>query len=47
MGGLTLTIKSNIVKEELGILYPIWSKFKNISANQGILARIPYDLTIQ
>ena len=47
MENFTLTIKTKIVKEELGALYPIWSKFNQLKANQGILARMPYDMTIQ
>ncbi|MDE6451564.1 MAG: signal peptide peptidase SppA, partial [Odoribacter sp.] len=41
---LTGNVKSRLMKEELGAFYPTWQQLKNTIRNQGILARIPYDI---
>lgn len=41
---LTGNVKARIMKEELGAFYPTWQQLKNTIHNQGLLARIPYDI---
>lgn len=41
---LTGSVKSELLKEELGAFYPTWEQLKNTLRNQGLMARIPYDL---
>ncbi|MGL5682057.1 MAG: signal peptide peptidase SppA [Marinifilaceae bacterium] len=40
----TTEIKIGMMKNELGDFYVTWDRAKNIVKNQGIMARIPYDL---
>ncbi len=42
---LTGNVKTSMLKEELGTLYPAWEQLKNTIRNQGLLARIPYDIS--
>lgn len=42
--GLTGEIKARIAKEELGAFYTTWQQLKSVVHNQGLLARIPYDI---
>ena len=44
---LTTTIKSSILKEELGIFHSTWTQIKNLPQHQGVMARMPYDIIIQ
>lgn len=44
LSGLTGEIKASIAKEELGAFYTTWQQLKNVIHNQGLLARIPYDI---
>ncbi|MDE5612196.1 MAG: signal peptide peptidase SppA [Odoribacter sp.] len=41
---LTGNVKARMMKKELGTFYPAWQQLKNATRNQGLLARIPYDL---
>lgn len=41
---LTGSIKTQIMQEELGSFYYTWQQIKNILNNQGLMARIPYDI---
>lgn len=42
--GLTGSVKTRLLKEELGDFYPTWNQIKNRIQQQGLMARIPYDL---
>lgn len=42
--GLTGEIKARMAKEELGAFYTTWQQLKSVVHNQGLLARIPYDI---
>lgn len=42
---LTGSVKARIVKDEMGPLYESWSRIKNIVNTQGLIARVPYDIT--
>lgn len=42
---LTGNIKARMVKEELGAFYTSWQQIKNAVHHQGLVARIPYDIT--
>lgn len=42
---LTGNIKARMVKEELGPFYTTWQQIKNAVHHQGLVARIPYDIT--
>lgn len=33
-----------MMKEEMGPFYETWTKIKNITSQQGLIARIPYDV---
>lgn len=41
---LTGNVKASILKAELGAFYPTWQQLKNVIHNQGLIARIPYDI---
>lgn len=41
---LTGNVKASILKAELGAFYPTWQQLKNVVHNQGLIARIPYDI---
>lgn len=41
---LTGSVKSELLKEELGAFHTTWEQLKNTLRNQGLMARIPYDL---
>ncbi|MEG2276378.1 MAG: signal peptide peptidase SppA [Odoribacter sp.] len=41
---LTGTLKVRMMKEELGPLYNTWNQLKISIGNQGLIARIPYDI---
>lgn len=41
---LTGNVKTRMMKEELGDFYPVWDQLKNRIQQQGLMARIPYDL---
>ncbi len=41
---LTGSVKTRLLKEELGDFYPTWNQIKNRIQQQGLMARIPYDL---
>ena len=43
---LTSNVKTRMMREELGAFYPTWEKMKNMVKNEGILARVPYEMTI-
>ena len=40
----TTEVKARLLKEELGTFYTTWEQMKNKVENQGLLARIPYDI---
>lgn len=40
----TGSVKAKIMKEELGTFYTTWEQMKNIVQNQGLMARMPFDL---
>ena len=40
----TTEVKVRLLKEELGTFYTTWEQMKNKVENQGLLARIPYDI---
>lgn len=40
----TTEVKARLLKEELGTFYTTWKQMKNRIGNQGLLARIPYDI---
>ena len=42
--GLTGSVKTRLLKEELGDFSPTWNQIKNRIQQQGLKARIPYDL---
>lgn len=42
---LTGNLKARMVKEELGSFYTTWQQIKNAVHHQGLMARIPYDIT--
>lgn len=41
---LTGNVKASILKAELGAFYPTWQQLKNVVHNQGLIARLPYDI---
>lgn len=41
---LTGSVKMRMMKEEMGPFYETWTKIKNITSQQGLIARIPYDV---
>lgn len=41
---LTDNVKARIMKEEMGSFYSTWQQIKNGIHNQGLVARIPYDI---
>lgn len=41
---MTGNIKARLLKAELGNFYNSWEQLKNMVQNQGLMARIPYDL---
>lgn len=43
---LTGGVKMRMMKEELGSFYTTWQQLKNTIGKQGLLARIPYDITL-
>lgn len=43
----TGSVKTKILKKEMGEFYPIWTQFKDLKLNQGVLARMPYDIILQ
>lgn len=44
LNSLTGSIKMRMMKEEMGAFYETWAKIKNITEQQGLIARIPYDI---
>lgn len=44
LNSLTGSIKMRMMKEEMGAFYEIWAKIKNTTEQQGLIARIPYDI---
>lgn len=44
LNSLTGSIKMRMMKEEMGAFYETWVKIKNITEQQGLIARIPYDI---
>lgn len=44
LNSLTGSIKMRMMKEEMGAFYETWAKIKNITNQQGLIARIPYDI---
>lgn len=44
LNSLTGSIKMRMIKEEMGAFYETWAKIKNITEQQGLIARIPYDI---
>lgn len=40
----TGTIKTRLLKEELGSFYDTWQQIKDIAHHQGLVARMPYDI---
>ncbi|MDL2251719.1 signal peptide peptidase SppA, partial [Odoribacter sp. OttesenSCG-928-J03] len=46
--GLTASIKTRILKEELGVYYDTYNFIKEMTqASEGVVARIPYNITIE
>lgn len=41
---LTGDVKARIMKEELGAFYSTWEQVKNAVQNQGLMARMPFDI---
>lgn len=41
---LTSNVKARIMKEELGAFYSSWEQVKNAVQNQGLMARMPFDI---
>lgn len=41
---LTGNVKARIMKEELGAFYSTWEQVKNAVQNQGLMARMPFDI---
>lgn len=44
LNSLTGSIKMRMMKEEMGAFYETWAKIKNTTEQQGLIARIPYDI---
>ncbi len=44
LNSLTGSVKIRMMKEEMGPFYETWTKIKNITSQQGLIARIPYDV---
>lgn len=44
LNSLTGSVKTRMMKEEMGVFYETWLKIKNITGQQGLIARIPYDI---
>lgn len=44
LNALTGSVKMRMIKEEMGPFYETWTKIKNITSQQGLIARIPYDI---
>lgn len=42
--GFAGNIKAQLMKEELGAFYSTWEQLRNILPQQGLMARIPYDI---
>jgi hypothetical protein len=40
-------VKAWLLREELGDLYPVYKNVQDFRHNQGILARMPFDLIVQ
>lgn len=40
-------VKERVVREELGPLYSTWQQIKGAVCHRGLVARIPYDVTIE
>lgn len=45
LNSLTGSVKTRMMKEEMGAFYETWNKIKNMVSTQGLIARIPYDIT--
>ncbi len=45
MTELTSKVKAQMMKEELGAFHTTWQQLKQIVHSQGLMARIPYDIT--
>ena len=45
MTELTSKVKARMMKEELGAFHTTWQQLKQIVHSQGLMARIPYDIT--
>lgn len=43
-GDITGSVKTRLLKEELGDFYSTWTQLRNRVQQQGLMARIPYDL---
>lgn len=41
---LTGNVKARMMKEELGAFYSTWEQLKNAVQNQGLMARMPFDI---
>lgn len=44
LNSLTGSVKMRMMKEEMGPFYETWTKIKDITSQQGLIARIPYDV---
>ena len=44
LNSLTGSVKIRMMKEEMGPFYETWTKIKDITSQQGLIARIPYDV---
>ena len=44
---LTGEVKTRILQKELGVYYDSWQRLKELTAEQGILARLPFEISIR
>lgn len=44
LGTFTGSVKTRMMKEELGPFYNTWEGVKNITSTQGLVARIPFEI---
>lgn len=45
LGDITGTVKAKMLKDELGGYYETFTKIRNITSTEGLVARMPYDVT--
>ena len=44
---LTGEVKTRVLQKELGVYYDSWQRLKELTAEQGILARLPFEISIR